>query len=220
VIFAVVLFGKSSSAFFATAPRREMGSKRAYALATFCLGLGLAAGYSFWEGAGAEKTAQTQNPSISGSEVNQPPPPALPRETFENTVRPLLEALDKDPNDYTTIVKLANLYDDERKYPEAKQCYEQAQKIHPEDPDVRTDLGTVYYRRGDFDRAIAEYLTALQYQPGYVNTLYNLGIVKWKGKKDPSGAVAAWEELLQRNPNLPERQQIEQLIAMVRSGKQ
>ena len=40
--------------------------------------------------------------------------------------------------------------------------------------------------------------------PNNPNTLFNLGLVKWKGKTDVAGAVADWEKLLAANPNYKE----------------
>jgi cytochrome c-type biogenesis protein CcmH/NrfG len=47
-----------------------------------------------------------------------------------------------------------------------------------------------------------------------------MGIVKWQGKGDPAGAVAAWQELLKRNPNYPEKARIEELIAKAKKHVQ
>jgi cytochrome c-type biogenesis protein CcmH/NrfG len=218
VVFAVLLLEKNSSAFFGDKQKMAapcgMRSSHTYMLTIYCLILGLAMGYSLWGGSKASITTQ-----VNAGDTNQSSSSTSSNEFVENSAKPFLEALNKNPNDFTTIVKLANLYHDTQKYPEAMQYYGQALKIHPEDPDVRTDLGNVYFLIGDADLAITAYLTALHYQPNHVNALYNLGLVRWRGKVDASGAIAAWEELLQRNPNLPERQHIEELIALVRSGK-
>ena len=85
--------------------------------------------------------------------------------------------------------------------------------IHPENPDVRTDMGTAYFYNGNADRAITELQTSLKYRPGHPQTLFNLGWVKWQGKQDPKGASEAWQQLLKENPNYPQRQQVEQYIA-------
>jgi cytochrome c-type biogenesis protein CcmH/NrfG len=37
-------------------------------------------------------------------------------------------------------------------------------------------------------------------------------MIKWKGKNDPTGAVAAWQELLKTNPNLDRKSVVEQMI--------
>jgi len=49
--------------------------------------------------------------------------------------------------------------------------------------------------------------------PNKADTLFNLGIVKWQGKKDGPGAVAAWKKLLETNPAYPEKEAVLQLMA-------
>ena len=67
---------------------------------------------------------------------------------------------------------------------------------------MRTDLGTAYWYTGDADKAIASFEKALAIRPNHPDTLFNLGIVKWQGKKDPKGAVVAWEKLLRDQSEL------------------
>ena len=49
--------------------------------------------------------------------------------------------------------------------------------------------------------------------PKDANALFNLGLIRWKGKDDPTGAVAAWKELLKTNPNLEKKPIVESMIA-------
>jgi hypothetical protein len=42
---------------------------------------------------------------------------------------------------------------------------------------------------------------------------YLLGIVKWLGKKDGPGAVAAWKKLLETYPACPNKHAVLQLVA-------
>ena len=77
---------------------------------------------------------------------------------------------------------------------------------------MRTDLGTSYWYTGDPDKAIASFEKALAIRPNHPGTLFNLGIVKWQGKKDPKGAVLVWEKLLKTNPDYPQKDQVEMLI--------
>jgi len=191
-------------------------STQAYLLATFCLVFGVALGYLFRGSAPiaaaaspstAVETGPTQGPS-------QPPQitPEQQKAMVEKAVAPLLAALTQNPDDFDSIVKVANLYYDGRQYPDAVKFYDRALKIQPQNADVITDLGTSLWYTGDVDNAIAEFQTALKYQPGRASTLFNLGIVRWQGKKDPQGAVQAWEELLRRNPNFPEKQKLLEFI--------
>jgi cytochrome c-type biogenesis protein CcmH/NrfG len=66
---------------------------------------------------------------------------------------------------------------------------------------------------GNADEAIAGFNKALTYEPTNPNTLFNLGLVKWRGKKDNVGAVADWKKLLATNPSYEGRANVEEMIA-------
>jgi cytochrome c-type biogenesis protein CcmH/NrfG len=122
-------------------------------------------------------------------------------------------ALNKDPNDFDSLVNLGNLYYDGQQFPSAIQYYERALVIHPDNPDVRTDMGTAYWYTGNAEKAVAAMETSLKYRPEHPQTLFNLGWVRWQGKQDPKGAIEAWQQLLKTNPDYPEKQKVEQYIA-------
>jgi len=203
-------------------PRRRDAwtSAQAYMLAVFCLMLGVAIGYLFRGSASPVGVAAASSPasgnvgdgSGTSSNSSQPPDMAQRKEALNRAVAPLLAALQANADDFDTLTKVANLYYDAQRYPEAIQYYGRAVKIQPQNPDVLTDFGTSLWYAGDADSAIAQFQTALKYQPGRASTLFNLGIVKWQGKNDPKGAVQAWEELLQKNPDYPEKQQLQEFI--------
>jgi len=56
-------------------------------------------------------------------------------------------------------------------------------------------------------------LSARRCLPLKADTLFNLRIVKWQGKKDGPGAVAAWKKLLETNPAYPDKEAVLQLMA-------
>ncbi len=188
-------------------------STQAYLLAAFCLVLGVGLGYLF-RGSAAPAAAQasvatTQQASAMGQASQE----AEMQAAIGQATAPLLEALNKDPNDYDSLVKLGNVYYDAKQFPNAIAYYERALAIHPENPDVRTDMATAYWYSGNADKAIEAMQVSLKYRPGHPQTLFNLGWVKWQGKGDPKGAVEAWETLLKANPNYPQKAQVEQYIA-------
>ena len=192
-------------------PSATWTNTQAYVLAVFCLLLGVALGYLFRGSASpATRSATTTAPPASGSQL-QPDPNA--QAALAQAAAPLLDAVNKNPNDYDSLVKLGNVFYDGQQYPSAIQYYERALAIHPENPDVRTDMGTAYWYTGNADKAIAAMETSLKYRPGHPQTLFNLGWIRWQGKADPKGAVEAWEKLLKTNPDYPQRQQVEQYIA-------
>ncbi len=188
-------------------------STQAYVLAAFCLVLGVALGYLFRGSAspaGAQITASA--PAQQGTEAH-PQQAAEAQAALMQAAAPLLDAVKQNPNDYDSLVKLGNLFYDGQQFPNAIQYYERALAIHPENPDVRTDMGTAYWYMGNADKAVASMETSLKYRPGHPQTLFNLGWVRWQGKADAKGAVEAWQQLLKANPDYPQKEQVEQYIA-------
>ncbi|HKV77716.1 MAG TPA: tetratricopeptide repeat protein [Candidatus Sulfotelmatobacter sp.] len=183
-------------------------STQAYLLAAFCLLLGVALGYLF-RGSASSMPQVVTAPQTTGVPVQSTQAQAA----LQQSVGPLLEAVKTNPGDFDTLVKLGDLYYDGQQFPNAIQYYERALAIHPENPDVRTDLGTAYWYTGNADKALTEMETSLKYKPGHPQTLFNLGWVKWQGKADAKGAIAAWQKLLKTNPDYPQKQQVEQYIA-------
>jgi tetratricopeptide (TPR) repeat protein len=104
------------------------------------------------------------------------------------------------------------LYYDGQAYPQAIEYYTKALEVNPKNPDVITDLGTAYWYSGNPDKAIDQFQKSLSIRPNHPGTLFNMGIVKWQGKKDPNGAVVAWEQLLKSNPGYPQKDQVQMLI--------
>lgn len=186
---------------------------QAYVLAAFCLLLGVALGYLF-RGSASPATAQASGPATQEAAAPaQQQPSADMQAAVAQAAASLLAAVNQNPNDYDSLVKLGNVYYDGQQFQNAIQYYERAVAIHPENVDVRTDMGTAYWYTGNPDKAIAAMETSLKYRPGHPQTLFNLGWVRWQGKSDPQGAIAAWEQLLKANPDYPQKQQVEQYIA-------
>jgi len=187
-------------------------------LAAFCLVLGVALGYLF-RGSASVGSAQVAAATTTqqGSGMNQQPDAnaqaVLAPAVLAQVAAPLLVAVNKNPNDFDSLVKLGNLFYDGQQFTSAIPYYERALAIHPENPDVRTDMGTAYWYTGNAEKALAAMETSLKYRPGHPQTLFNLGWVRWQGKQDPKGAIAAWQQLLKANPDYPQKQQVEQYIA-------
>ncbi len=192
---------------------------QAYTLAVVCLLLGGAIGYLL---RGSEpqtvvpaQAAQVQQQNLGPAQIpgfGGVPGGGSSPAMVDKAAQPMLEALKRNPKDVDTLAKLGNLYYDAQLYQKAIDYYAQALKIAPADVNIRTDMGTAIFYLGDPDKALAEFQKSLSYQPNHPNTLFNAGIVKWQGKNDAKGAIAAWEQLLKTNPNYPERQKVEDLL--------
>ncbi len=186
-------------------------SAQAYILATFCLALGIALGYLF-RGSASRPTAAAAPPAAEASQAQTQMTSEQQKAMVDQAAAPVLATLKENPDDFATLTKLGNLYYDGQQFSEATKYYERALKIQPQNADVLTDYGTSLWYTGNVDDAIKEFNLALKSQPGRASTLFNLGIVRWQGKKDPKGAVQAWEQLLQSNPDYPDKQKLQEFI--------
>ncbi len=190
---------------------------QAYTLAVICLLLGVAGG---WLIRGSQSPAVTPVAAASASAPNgmsgamngQPSAQQL-RQMADAQVAPLIEKLKSDPKNPELLTNIGNFYYDAQQYPIAVDYYGHALETKPSDAAVRTDMATAFWYMGDTDRAIAEFNQALSYEPNKPNALFNLGLVKWRGKMDVNGAVADWEKLIATNPNYEGKDKVEQLIA-------
>jgi cytochrome c-type biogenesis protein CcmH/NrfG len=200
-------------------------SGQAYALALICLGVGLVLGYLF-RGSASPAPATSAAVTQQGGTGQMPGPAAIPgsmpgesqipAEMVQAKAQPWLDALQKNPNDLDALTNLGNLYYDVKQFPQAVDYYAKVLAQQPSNVGVRTDMGTAYWYMGDADRALSEFQKSLSYSPNHPQTLFNMGIVMWQGKKDPKGAVAAWEKLLQNNPDYPQRDTVQTFIAQAK----
>ncbi len=200
---------------------------QAYALALICLAVGLVLGYLF-RGSGSPAPATANSPAVNqpmaGGQMPGPaalpgsmaPAPRLSPEQAQQEAQPLLTALNQNPKDPQLLAQVGNVYYDSNQFAKAVDYYGRALQAHPEDVNVRTDMGTAYWYMGDPDRALTEFQKSLSYQPTHPQTLFNMGMVKWQGKKDPKGAVEAWEKLLKENPSYPDKSKVEDMIAQAK----
>lgn len=196
-------------------------SVQAYTLAVLCLLLGIAGGW-FIRGSqargpetGVSSTAVAA-PGAGSSGAQAQPSAEQMKKMADTQAAPLLEKLKADPNNPELLANIGNIYYDTQQYATAIDFYRRSLKAQPSNAGVRTDMATAYWYSGNADGAIAEFNKALTYQPNNANTLFNLGIVKWQGKMDVDGAVAAWQKLLDTNPTYEGKEKVQQLIAQAK----
>ena len=172
-----------------------------------------------WMTKGTEKTAMVQKPPMAPPGAPAPAAAPPPRDTIEATsqIQTLKEIVKKDPKNLPAWVELGNLYFDTDQPKEAIEAYGQYLAIKPNNADVRTDMGIMYRKLGQFDKAIQEFKKAAQSDPKHVNSRYNIGLVLLHDKQDIQGAVKAWEEYLKVDPNSEKAQRIRAQIVKMKS---
>jgi cytochrome c-type biogenesis protein CcmH/NrfG len=195
----------------------------AYAMAAVCLVVGLALGYLFRgsEPASAPRVQATGNAtpaSPAGSGTQGMPTLEQMKQMADKQVEPLLEKLKADPDNPTLLNQVGTVYKATHQFKQASGYYEKALKADPKNVAARTDLASCLYYEGDIDAALSQLQQALKYDPKDANSLFNLGMIKWQAKKDAGGAVTAWQQLLESNPQLADEKKIEvqKLIAQAK----
>jgi cytochrome c-type biogenesis protein CcmH/NrfG len=181
-------------------------AKQVYTTAVICLLAGLAIGYIF---------RGSQSPALAAPPVAnaQPSTPAKAmgghtrslddmKHMADMKAAPLLEKLKDDPRNSDLLIKVGNIYKATHQFNEAADYYDKALQVDPKNVTMRSELASCLYYQGDVDGAISQLQQGLNYDPKDANSLFNLGLIKWQGKQDSKGALAAWQQLLTSNPQL------------------
>jgi cytochrome c-type biogenesis protein CcmH/NrfG len=185
-------------------------------LAAVCLVLGLVGGYLLPVG----KAANSARPAVA-SVPNAPHPiPTMEqmKALADANAAPLLEKLKTTPNDAGLLAQVGSIYSANHQFKAAAEYYDKSLRIYPRNIPNRVALASCLYYGGDVDSALAQLDQALKYDPKDINSLFDVGVMRWKGKKDAPGAIAAWQELLKVHPDLDRRPTVEKMIAEARTG--
>ncbi len=190
----------------------SLQSTQVYAIAVFCLMLGLAIGF-LSRGlqspvSPAQPVANASRPSVPRSATGgQHTPSHMPsldemRQMADKQAAPLLEKLKNDPRNSVLLMQVGAIYHTTHQFKEAAAYYGKAVEVDPRNVALHTKLASSLYRAGDVDGAIAQLNRALSYEPNDANSLFDLGMIRLQAKGDGKGALAAWQKLLKTNPQL------------------
>lgn len=157
---------------------------------------------------GTEKPAMVQKPQMAPPGAPMSVPKGPDPVEVASKIQTLKEIVKKDPKNLAAWAELGNLYFDTDQPNEAIEAYSQYLAVKPDNPDVRTDMGIMYRKLGQFDKAIEEFRKAAQNDPKHVNSRYNIGLVLLHDKQDIKGAIKAWEDYLKVDPKSERAQRI------------
>lgn len=196
--------------------------KLVYGLAAICLGLGVLVGYLVRGSKGSPVPApvETRQAEMPSGVPKGHPTPTLEqmKQLADKKAAPLLEELKKNGKDKKALTQAAYVYKSAHQFQDAANYFSKALEDDPKDVALRTEMASCLYYSGDVDGALSQLRQSLKYAPRDANSLFNLGMIRWKGKNDAAGAVAAWQELLRTNPNLDRKPIVERMIAEAQQG--
>jgi cytochrome c-type biogenesis protein CcmH/NrfG len=194
-------------------------SWQVYVMAAICLVVGVLAGYLVGGSAPAKAIPQAQSKATTGDAPQPMPSLDDMKRMADKQVEPLLAKLQTDPKNADLLNQVANVYRMTHQFKTAASYYQKSLEANPKNVGARTDLASCLYYQGDADGAIAQLEQSLTYDPKHAGTLFNLGMIQWKGKGDASGAIASWQKLLKLNPGYENKGAVEKLIASARAPK-
>jgi len=195
-------------------------TQQAYGIAAVCLVVGLVAGYFLLGSPKSPALANNQPaPSAAAGSANVPPG-THPKLTLDQMKQmadvkasTLIEKSKADPKNTALLVQIATIYQASHQFKEAADYFGKALQVDPKNVSARTELASCLYYSGDSDGALSQLNQALKYAPTDANSLFNLGMIKYRGKNDPKGAVAAWQQLLKAHPDLDRKSAVEAMIS-------
>jgi len=186
-----------------------------YVSAAICLVLGVALGYLF-RGSGSAK-ATSAPPVQVASSASAPQMPSLEqmKQMADKKAAPLLAKLQTDPKNAALLAQIGGIYESTHQFKDAAGYYSKSLAVQPGNVDLRNELASCLYYTGDVDGALQQLEQSLKDAPSNANALFNLGLIRFEAKKDGSGAIAAWKQLLKTNPKLDDQRkaQVQRLIA-------
>lgn len=190
----------------------------AYGMGAACLLLGLAVGYLLRGSESHASTTPVANPPVAANlnQVHEMPTLDQMKQMADKKVVPLLEQVQKDPHNKDLLLRVAYFYKSAHQFKQAATYFNQALEADPKNVKVRTEMASCLYYDGDVDGALAQLEQSVKQSPKDANALFNLGMIRWKGKKDAPGAITAWQRLLDSNPNLDKKPIVERMIAEAR----
>ena len=159
-----------------------------------------------------------------GCKKEQSSPPLVPQNltpgggsiVFNDEIKTLELALEKNPKDLSALIRVGNLYMDTQRYGKAVDMYTRALEIDPMNNNVRVDLGTCYRYLGSSDKAVEAYRKAIEYDPNHANARLNLGVVLFDDMKKYPEAIKELEKFLELEPNSPRADDIRNILEQLK----
>ena len=194
-------------------------AKQVYVMAVICLTLGLGIGYLLRGSQSQAKSSAAQPMGAAAQPGTMPQMPSLDdmKRMANKKAEPLLEKLKTDPKNTELLTQVARIYETTHQFKEAADYFGKAVEADPKNVETRAEMASCLYYSGDVDGAIAQLERSLTYDAKNPNSLFNLGVMRWQGKKDAKGALSAWQQLLKTNPGLAadKKSQVQKLMAQV-----
>ena len=137
---------------------------------------------------------------------------------LEGHIKHLEAELGKNEQNDKMWIELGNAYFDAQATDKAINAYLKALALSPDNPDVLTDLGVLYRRNKQYEKAVEVFDKAASIAPTHIQSRFNKGVILFHDLKDKEGAIKAWQEVAKLQPDysVSTGQTIQQLLERVK----
>lgn len=127
--------------------------------------------------------------------------------------------LKENPKDDQAWAQLGNMLFDSDQYEKSIEAYQTSLEINSDQIGVITDMGVMYRRNKQPEKAIEAFDRAIAMDPKFETARFNKGIVLLHDMKDVEGGIKAWEELVEINPvaMAPNGESVDAIIQRMKS---
>ena len=141
------------------------------------------------------------------------------RKTWDENIAKAMENFDKaialKINYSDAYFEQAKIYDRQGKLPEAIQKLEINKQLSPTDSNIAFQLGVMYYRSEQFQKAKTEFIRAITLEENFSNARYFLGLLyDWEGDKE--SAIDQFNRIAELNPD---NEQVKTILTNIQTGK-
>jgi len=112
----------------------------------------------------------------------------------------LEEFLKKNPENADAWTELGNLFYDSSRFTDSIEAYKKSLALVPGNPSILTDLGVMYRKNEQPEKAIEVFDQAIAVDTAFEIARFNKGVVLMHDMNDLVGGIQAWEELVKVNP--------------------
>lgn len=114
---------------------------------------------------------------------------------------------------------LGNAYVTKKDLENAAKAYQKALQFKPDYLQAMVNLANVVAMMGDFENSVNIFSGVLKLDSNHINTHYNLGLIYMRELNRPKDALYHFKRVLEINPNVPQADQVEDLIRQLQEGE-
>lgn len=111
----------------------------------------------------------------------------------------LQKAIELSSTDYIPYLRMVEIYDRQKNWPEALEAMNNAIKLMPEESDLYMNRGYLHYMNDDYMGAMADYNHAIEIKPDNYNAIYNRALLRFE-VRELDKALADFSDIIKYDP--------------------